>query len=82
VDRLAEALTLLVDDADLRTRLGSAARMRFEQRYLFEQQMALTSAFYTNVLSRSQPLAVGVGSNSPCASRPAAELRTARDLQA
>jgi glycosyltransferase involved in cell wall biosynthesis len=82
VDRLAEALTLLVDDADLRTRLGSAARMRFEQRYLFEQQMALTSAFYKNVLSRSQPLAVGAGSNSPCPSRPAAELRTARDLQA
>lgn len=56
VDRLAAALTLLVDHAGLRTRLGNAARMRFEQRYLFDQQVALTSAFYRDVLSRSQQL--------------------------
>lgn len=79
VDRLAKALTLLVDDADLRTRLGRGARMRFEQRYLFEQQLALTSAFYRNVLSRSQQLATGVRSDSP-SPRHAVEPRTARDL--
>jgi len=49
-DYLAKALNELVADANLRSRLGQAARLRFERHYDFRRQIALTSSVYKDVL--------------------------------
>lgn len=60
VDPLAKALTDLVENRDLRMRLGQAARTRFEQYYDFRRQLALTSSLYKDVLFGGKQAVHGV----------------------
>ncbi len=53
VPLLAEALTRLVEDRDLRLRLGRAARQRFNDRFQYSRQIELTRSVYLNVLLES-----------------------------
>jgi glycosyltransferase involved in cell wall biosynthesis len=50
VNALAEALSLVLDDADLRLCLGRAARQRFTQRFLFTYQEQNTRSVYQDIL--------------------------------
>lgn len=50
VEALAQALTRVLDDRDLRIRLGRAARQRFEDHFLFARQAARTRSVYLEVL--------------------------------
>jgi len=64
VDCLSKALKDLVESADLRSRIGQAARLRFEQHYDFRSQLALTSSLYKEVLLGAGPrLAEPLGVN-------------------
>jgi glycosyltransferase involved in cell wall biosynthesis len=49
-EALAQALTRVLDNRDLRTRLGRAARQRFEEHFLFAHQAARTRSVYLEVL--------------------------------
>ncbi len=50
--RLAEAIARLLDDADLRARLGAGGRRRVEERYSWAAVAAKTAAHYETVLER------------------------------
>ena len=47
---MAEALSLLSENADLRARLGAAARKRVENHYAIEQEVAKHEALYSELL--------------------------------
>lgn len=49
-EALAQALSRVLENRDLRIRLGHAARQRFEQHFLFAHQAALTRSVYLEVL--------------------------------
>ena len=57
---LAQALTQLIEDRDLRLRLGRAARQRFEERFLYVQQEKRTRSVYREVLFESGRTVSGV----------------------
>jgi glycosyltransferase involved in cell wall biosynthesis len=57
VEALEQALTRVLDDGELRIRLGRQARRRFEQRFLCAHQAARTRSVYLEVL-------FGSGANS------------------
>lgn len=51
---LAAAVSTLIADADLRQRLGCAARQRALQSFTFDQQIRATEEMYTDLLSKTQ----------------------------
>jgi glycosyltransferase involved in cell wall biosynthesis/CelD/BcsL family acetyltransferase involved in cellulose biosynthesis len=55
VDRLAEHLARLLGDEGLRTRMGAAARARFEGRFALERMVAETVDRYERVLEPPPP---------------------------
>jgi glycosyltransferase involved in cell wall biosynthesis len=55
---LAEALTRLIEDRDLRLRLGRAARQRFIDKFRYSRQIELTRSLYLSVLQRQPFLTI------------------------
>jgi glycosyltransferase involved in cell wall biosynthesis len=58
VDALASALGRLVEDADLRRRLGEQGRMRVAQEFTADRMAERAVSLYTEVLAGAQPVAV------------------------
>jgi glycosyltransferase involved in cell wall biosynthesis len=52
VSALSEALASVIENFDLRVKLGRAGRQRFEERFLLEQQVARTRSLYLEVLAK------------------------------
>jgi glycosyltransferase involved in cell wall biosynthesis len=52
VSALTEALTSVVENFDLRVKLGRAARRRFEESFLFAHQAECTRSLYLEVLTK------------------------------
>ena len=61
VTALAEALSLVLDDADLRLCLGRAARQRFTERFLFAYQEQNTRSVYQDILRETHRVVCEVG---------------------
>lgn len=54
---LAQFMLRLLDDEDLRTRMGRAARARVEQHFTVQQMMQKLESLYRRLTNRAQPVA-------------------------
>jgi glycosyltransferase involved in cell wall biosynthesis len=52
VSALSEALASVIENFDLRVKLGRAGRRRFEEKFLLEQQVERTRSLYLEVLAK------------------------------
>ena len=62
VSALSEALASVIENFDLRVKLGRAGRQRFEERFLLEQQVERTRSLYLEVLAKCDKVRSGVNS--------------------
>jgi glycosyltransferase involved in cell wall biosynthesis len=53
VDALAATLAKVIDDPELRRRMGEAGRKRYENQFTFDQMFVKTKAVYAEVLGKS-----------------------------